>query len=399
MRLITADGVPASPARVHEPTEPPVRVGLVQHAWDQDRERLRATLLDGIRTAAGAGARVVFLPELTLSRYPADTLPSGRPDATAESLQDGPTMAFARAAAADTGVHVHASLFERSPGPDGSDDGLGYNTAVLVAPDGALVGRTRKTHIPVTAGYHEDRYFRAGPPEDAYPVHDCRRRRRGCASACRPAGTSGSPRSRAPTASRRAGAGVPDRDRVRARPPGLRHPAAVGAHDRRRTPSPAALFVVAPNRYGTEGLITFYGSSFVADPYGRVLVRAPRDEAAALVADLDLAQRETGSTSSRSSPPGDRTPTPRSPRRCGPSTAGRAEPMAGSGLADAPEWAPHERTWMAWPSSGYTLGDTEDGRRHRPGTWAAVAVAVARFEPVTRRRDPGSRRRRPQLAG
>ena len=24
------------------------------------------------------------------------------------------------------------------------------------------------------------------------------------------------------------------------------------------------------------------------------------------------------------------------------------------------EWAPHERTWMAWPSAGYTLGDTEE---------------------------------------
>ena len=50
------------------------------------------------------------------------------------------------------------------------------------------------------------------------------------------------------------------------------------------------LFVVVPNRYGTEGLITFYGNSFIADPYGRVLVQAPRDEAAVLVADLDLAQ-------------------------------------------------------------------------------------------------------------
>ena len=47
---------------------------------------------------------------------------------------------------------------------------------------------------------------------------------------------------------------------------------------------------MVPNRYGTEGLITFYGSSFIADPYGRVLVQAPRDEAAVLVADLDLAQ-------------------------------------------------------------------------------------------------------------
>jgi N-carbamoylputrescine amidase len=35
----------------------------------------------------------------------------------------------------------------------------------------------------------------------------------------------------------------------------------------------------------------FYGSSFISDPYGRVLVQAPRDEPAVLVADLDLDQR------------------------------------------------------------------------------------------------------------
>ncbi len=114
MRLITAAEVPASLARVHEPTAPPVRVGLVQHAWDRDADRLRATLLDGIHTAADTGARIVFLPELTLSRYPADALPEGRPDATAESLEDGPTVTFAREAAAASGVLVHASLFERA---------------------------------------------------------------------------------------------------------------------------------------------------------------------------------------------------------------------------------------------------------------------------------------------
>ena len=51
------------------------------------------------------------------------------------------------------------------------------------------------------------------------------------------------------------------------------------------------MFMVVPNRIGTEGPITFYGSSFVSDPYGRVLVQAPRDEPAVLVADLDLDQR------------------------------------------------------------------------------------------------------------
>ena len=42
---------------------------------------------------------------------------------------------------------------------------------------------------------------------------------------------------------------------------------------------------------GEEPPLTFYGSSFIPDPYGRVLVKAPRDEPAVLVADLDLDQR------------------------------------------------------------------------------------------------------------
>ena len=53
----------------------------------------------------------------------------------------------------------------------------------------------------------------------------------------------------------------------------------------------SGLFMVVPNRTGDEGALSFYGSSFISDPYGRVLVQAPRDEEAILVADLDLDQR------------------------------------------------------------------------------------------------------------
>ena len=42
------------------------------------------------------------------------------------------------------------------------------------------------------------------------------------------------------------------------------------------------------------------------------------------------------------------------------------------------EWAGHERTWMAWPSNGYTLGDTPEEVASARQTWAAVARA-ARF--------------------
>ena len=50
-------------------------------------------------------------------------------------------------------------------------------------------------------------------------------------------------------------------------------------------------FMVVPNRYGNEGSITFYGSSFICDPFGRILARAGRDGDEVLVADIDLDQR------------------------------------------------------------------------------------------------------------
>jgi len=52
------------------------------------------------------------------------------------------------------------------------------------------------------------------------------------------------------------------------------------------------------------------------------------------------------------------------------------------------EGDPHERTWMAWPSSGYTLGDSEADADEARATWAAVAHVVLRFEPLTMVVDP-----------
>src|SRR5262249_11732590 len=52
------------------------------------------------------------------------------------------------------------------------------------------------------------------------------------------------------------------------------------------------VFVVAVNRVGPEGAIRFWGQSFVADPFGRVLARASADEEEVLVVDCDLAEIE-----------------------------------------------------------------------------------------------------------
>jgi agmatine deiminase len=52
------------------------------------------------------------------------------------------------------------------------------------------------------------------------------------------------------------------------------------------------------------------------------------------------------------------------------------------------EGDPHERTWMAWPTGGYTLGDSSAEAEEARRTWADVARAVMRFEPLTMVVDP-----------
>lgn len=52
------------------------------------------------------------------------------------------------------------------------------------------------------------------------------------------------------------------------------------------------------------------------------------------------------------------------------------------------EGDPHERTWLAWPTTGYTLGETAEDAQEARRTWAAVANAVAEFEPVSVIVDP-----------
>ena len=205
-----------------------------------------------------------------------------------EDLTKGRTFAFARRVARETGVYVHASLYERAEGADG----LGYNTAIVVAPDGHLVSQTRKLHIPVTAGYYEDRYFRPGPAAgDPFPLitlpYAGEQARLGCPTCwdqwfpelARVYSLAGAEVLIYPTAI----GSEPDHPEFDTQPLWQQVIVANGVAN--------GTFMVAVNRIGVEGPLTFYGSSFISDPYGRVLVRAPRDRPAVLVADLDLDQR------------------------------------------------------------------------------------------------------------
>jgi N-carbamoylputrescine amidase len=284
MLTITNFDVPSSPARVEEPSREPFRIGAVQQRWHADSTTHLAALREGGTIAAELGAQLVCFQELTLSSYFADVEPTSSPARFAERVDDGATRVFAARLAADIGVPVHASLYERA----GDEDALGYNTAIVVGVDGSLLARTRKLHIPVTAGYYEDRYFRPGPAgPDSFPVVELAQGRFGfptCWDQWFP---------ELARAYSLAGAEV------------LVYPTAIGTEPDHPDFDTEPLwqsvitangitngtFMVVVNRIGSEGLLTFYGSSFISDPYGRILVQAPRDEPAVLVADLDLDQR------------------------------------------------------------------------------------------------------------
>jgi N-carbamoylputrescine amidase len=281
VELITAPHPPDSPARVNPPERDPFRIGLVQHRWHPDPNEHRAALAEGIRMAAAEGARLVCLQELTLSPYFAVTADAmGDAAARAEDIPDGPTTSFAAQLAAETGAHVHASLYERA-----GEDELGFNTAICVSPAGEVVARTRKQHIPVTAGYYEDRYFRPG--DSGYPVVELAGASFGFPTCwdqwfpelARAYSLGGAEVIVYPTAI----GSEPDHPEFDTEPLWERVISANGIAN--------GTFMVAINRIGEEPPLRFYGSSFVSDPYGRVLVQAPRDRPAVLVADLDLDQR------------------------------------------------------------------------------------------------------------
>ncbi len=283
---ITFTAAPKSLSRIREPERAVFTVAALQFAWKENAAEHAAQIERAVKEAKANGAQIIFLPELTLSRYPADVCPTAAPNQTAEKLEDGPTVSLLTRLARDNEIFVHGSLFEYLP----FEDGRGLNTAILIDPAGKVVGRTPKLHIPVTEGYFEDQYFQPGPNQDPYPVYEL--------------SSEGRPKLGLPTcwdewfpevarAYGLAGADV------------LCYPTAIGSEpdhpDFDTEPLWRAvivshaiangLFIVVPNRYGHEGILNFYGSSFIVDPYGRILAQASRNQDELLIAELDLDQR------------------------------------------------------------------------------------------------------------
>ena len=265
-----------SPARVLPAVHTPLRIALIQEPWHGSVEKQKAEITAAVQAASEFAPDLIVLTELSLYPY-ACTRPDAQADFVPEKL-DGVSVTFAAELARSSGAHVLISLYE-----DAGDKQ--YNSAVTVAPDGGIVLKTRKTHIPVTAGYYEDKYFAEGDSTPAVvKIKDVS------------VGTPTCWDQWFPELAREYGLINTDL---------LCYPTAIGSEPdhpdfdteplwRQMMVAHAianGLFVAAVNRTGIEDGITFYGSSFISDPYGRILARAGTSGSAVLVADLDLDQK------------------------------------------------------------------------------------------------------------
>jgi N-carbamoylputrescine amidase len=259
----------------------PLRVGLVQQTASRDPRDNLERAIGGIEEAARRGAEIVCLQELFRSRYFCQTEDPAHFD-LAEPVPGPTTEALAKVASGQ-GVSVVASLFERRAG------GVYHNTAVTLDADGRLCGRYRKMHVPDDPLYYEKFYF--APGDLGFGAVDTRHARVGmlvCWDQWFP---------EAARLCALAGAEV------------LFYPTAIGwqfdegpevdaaQHAAWETIQRAhaianGVFVAVTNRVGREDGIRFWGQSFVADPFGRVLARASAEAEEVLVVDCDLTQIE-----------------------------------------------------------------------------------------------------------
>jgi N-carbamoylputrescine amidase len=257
-----------------------VRVALVQMSCSAKPQENLAKALQRIKEAAKQGAQIVCLQELFRSRY----FCQSEDDAQFELAEPipGPTSQALSKAAAASKITLIGSIFERRA------EGLYHNTAVVFTPDGKMIGKYRKMHIPDDPCYYEKFYFTPGDPQPGFHAWQTPEAKIG-ALVC---WDQWFPEAARLTAL--SGAQI------------LFYPTAIGWHPKeeaamKTTQADAwetiqrshaisnGCFVCAVNRVGREDNLDFWGSSFIADPFGRIIAKASADKEEILTADCDLA--------------------------------------------------------------------------------------------------------------
>jgi N-carbamoylputrescine amidase len=253
-------------------TKPSFKLGLVQMSMSASPDDNLAKAVERVREAAAKGAEVVCLPEMYRTPYFCQKEDHAN-FALAETVPGPSTEALGRAAK-QAGVALVVPIFERRA------PGVYHNSAVILDADGSVAGLYRKMHIPDDPLFYEKFYF--APGDLGFQAFDVKPGRIGtliCWDQWYPEGAR-------LTALR--GAAV------------LFYPTAIGWHpaekdewgvaqvDAWRTAQRAhaianGVYVASPNRVGhedepgTQG-ITFFGRSFIADPFGRLIADADPGE-------------------------------------------------------------------------------------------------------------------------
>jgi N-carbamoylputrescine amidase len=254
-----------------------VNIGLVQMTCDPKPDRNLKKAIEFMTSAAKQGAQIVCLQELFRSQYFCQT-ENIELFKLAESIPGPSTDALSKVARQNKIVIV-ASLFEKRAA------GVYHNTAVILDSNGKIAGKYRKMHIPDDPLYYEKFYFTPG--DLGFRTHDTEYGKVGALvcwdqwfpEAARLTALSGAQFLFYPTAI----GWLPDEKKE----------VNEAQHSAWETIQRAhaianGVYVVVVNRVGHEGQLTFWGQSFVADPFGRILTKASADQEEVLIVECDL---------------------------------------------------------------------------------------------------------------
>jgi N-carbamoylputrescine amidase len=131
-----------------------VKVAGIQTVCVPEREKNLAKAAELGRIAAENGAQIICFEQLfSTFWFPREKSPQHF--ALAED-ENGPTLTALRALAHEAAVTLVCPLFERAGEKEF------YNTAVVLGPDGEILGKYRKVHVPDIPLWEERYYFRPG---------------------------------------------------------------------------------------------------------------------------------------------------------------------------------------------------------------------------------------------
>ena len=257
-----------------------VTIGLLQQSRIKSIELNLETTIQEIKESAKKGAQIICLQELFLSTY---FCQSENPNQfkLSETIP-GPTTNVLSRLAKELSVVIIAPLFEKRT------EGIYHNTAVIIDADGSIVGSYRKMHIPDDPYFYEKFYFTPG--DKGFKSFHTRYGPVGILicwdqwfpEAARLVSLSGAQFIFCPTA-----IGYQNSDSTE-----LNKQIAAWETIQKSHAIANGIFFAAVNRVGNEDNITFWGKSFVCDPFGEIVAQASENKPASLIVECDLLKVE-----------------------------------------------------------------------------------------------------------